>query len=101
MPLALESAQAAAEWLAQGLVQIADLHEQDLYPHRLLRLDGAIDSPPALAAVVGQALGIQLPPVQAAPRPMPTGRWRAYADLLAEPFARLAPVATRLGYPDA
>jgi len=101
VPLAVESPQAAAEWLAQGLEQVADLHERDLYPHRLLRLDSAIDSPPALATVIGQALGIQLPPLSTAARRMPAGRWRAYADVLAGPFERLAPVAARLGYPDA
>ena len=31
----------------------------------------------------------------------PAGRWRAYADVLAGPFAALAPVAVRLGYPAA
>lgn len=101
VPLALESPEAAAEWLAQGLEQVADLHQQDLYPHRLLRLDGAIDSPPQLATVIGQALGIQLPPLPATQRRMPPGRWRDYADELAGPFERLAPVAARLGYPDA
>ena len=101
VPLALESPEAAAEWLAQGLEQVADLHQQDLYPHRLLRLDGAIDSPPQLATVIGQALDIQLPPLPATQRRMPPGRWRDYADELAGPFERLAPVAARLGYPDA
>ncbi|UWX03977.1 hypothetical protein H1235_17155 [Pseudoxanthomonas sp. NC8] len=38
VPLALDSADAAAAWLAQGLEQLADLHEQELYPHVLLRL---------------------------------------------------------------
>ena len=32
---------------------------------------------------------------------LPPGRWRANADVLAGPFAALAPVAARLGYPDA
>jgi len=100
VPLALANPQDAAAWLAQSLEQLADLHEQDLYPHVLLRLDGAIDSPPALAAAVGQALGIQLPAPPVAPRRLPPGRWRAYADVLAGPFAWLAPVAARLGYPE-
>ena len=101
VPLALDDMDAAAAWLAQGLEQLADLHEQDLYPHLLMRVDGVLDAPPLLADVVGQALGVQLPPPPAAPRRMPPGGWRAYADLLAGPFARLAPVAARLGYPDA
>ena len=37
----------------------------------------------------------------AVPARLPPGRWRAYADVLAGPFAALAPVAARLGYPDA
>jgi len=101
VPLAVDSADAAASWLAQCLEQLADLHEQDLYPHVLLRLDGVIDAPHALAQVIGQALRIQLPVPPPAPRNLPPGRWRAYAEVLAAPFARLAPVAARLGYPDA
>jgi tetratricopeptide (TPR) repeat protein len=101
VPLALDDADVAADWLARQLEQLAELHEQDLYPHVLLRLDGAVDAPQSLAQVIGQALGVQLPPPPPAPRNLPPGRWRAYADVLAAPFARLAPVAARLGYPDA
>ncbi|AKC86628.1 tetratricopeptide repeat protein [Pseudoxanthomonas suwonensis] len=101
VPLALESPAAAADWLAQGLEQVAELHEQSPYPHLLLRVDDVLDSPPALAALVGQALGIQLPLPAPVPRRLPPGRWRAYAEVLAVPFARLAPVAARLGYPEA
>lgn len=101
VPLALDDPQTAAGWLARGLEQLADLHEQDLYPHVMLRLDGVIGSPQALAEAVGGALGITLPPPPAVPARLPPGRWRAYADVLAGPFAALAPVAARLGYPDA
>ncbi|MBO9715829.1 MAG: tetratricopeptide repeat protein [Pseudoxanthomonas sp.] len=100
VPLVLDTAAAAADWLAQQLEQLADLHEHDLYPHVLLRLDGVIDAPQALAQVIGQALRVQLPPPPPAPRNLAPGRWRAYAGVLAAPFARLAPVAARLGYPD-
>ncbi|MBP8909149.1 MAG: tetratricopeptide repeat protein [Pseudoxanthomonas sp.] len=101
VPLALDDAQAAATWLAQGLAQLAELHEQDLYPHILLRLDAVIDSPQALAEAVATPLGVRLPPPPPGPARLPAGRWRAYADVLAGPFAALAPVAVRLGYPDA
>ncbi|UWX03976.1 hypothetical protein H1235_17150 [Pseudoxanthomonas sp. NC8] len=51
--------------------------------------------------MIGQALRVQLPVPPPAPQHLPAGRWRAYAAVLAAPFARLAPVAARLGYPDA
>lgn len=101
VPLMVEHPQAAAEWLAEGLEQLADLHEQDLYPHILLRLDGVVDSPQGLADAVGAAFGLQLPRPVPAPRRLPPGHWRAYAEVLAGPFARLAPVSLRLGYPEA
>jgi tetratricopeptide (TPR) repeat protein len=101
--LAIESPQAAARWLAGILGQVADLHEQDLQPHRLLRLDDA-DGPGALFDTLNIALDTDLPvPTQRhLPGPwLPAGRWRAYADVLAEPFAQLHAVAQRLGYPSA
>lgn len=101
LPLRLESPEAAAQWLAAVLEQLAVLHEQDLYPHTLLRLDQVINDPEALAGLVGQALDVSLPPPQSTPRRMPAGRWRAYAGALAGPFATLAPVAVRLGYAEA
>jgi tetratricopeptide (TPR) repeat protein len=99
--LAIESPQAAARWLAGILGQVADLHEQDLQPHRLLRLDDA-DGPGALFDTLNIALDTDLPvPGQRhLPGPwLPAGRWRAYAEVLAEPFAELHAVAQRLGYP--
>lgn len=101
LPLKLASADAAAQWLAQVLEQLVVLQEQDLYPLTVLRLDEVINNPEALAGVVGQALGVALPPPRATPRRMPAGRWRAYADALAGPFATLTPVAVRLGYAEA
>jgi predicted Zn-dependent protease len=100
-PFALTSPYAAATWMAAVLNQVAALHEQDLYPHRLLRLDGQIDDAPALAASLSEALETPfppLPPVPLGPPRLPPGRWRAYAEVLAEPFALLTPVARRLGY---
>ena len=100
-PLALSDQQAAAEWLAKSFIQIADLHAQDLYPHRLIRMDAIKDDAAAVSAAIGEALGMQLPalPSSGAKR-FPEGHWRHYADALAGPFAALTPVAVRLGYPE-
>lgn len=102
-PFRLESPQAAADWLAGSLEHIAALHEQDLHPHALLRLDEVVNDPPAMAKLVGGALGLELP--EAPPglfqgRRFEAGHWRSYADALQAPFATLAPVAVRLGYPE-
>lgn len=103
-PWAVESPGAAATWLASALDQVATLHEQDLVPHRLLRLDDSSEDPAAMARQLGEALGIVLsvppPDLFGAPR-FVAGTWRDYAGLLAGPFATLAPVVRRLGYPDA
>ncbi|KRG71996.1 tetratricopeptide repeat protein [Pseudoxanthomonas dokdonensis] len=97
MPSPLQSAQ----WLAAVLGQIADLDEANLYPHVLLRLDGIENNPQAIAASIGGALGgLTLPaPASVGPAYFPAGHWREYTTALAEPFAVLAPVAARLGYP--
>ncbi len=104
-PFAITSPLAAAGWLAQQLNQVAALHEQDLHPHRLLRLDEVHQNLEAIAVEVGGALGleqIQVPPVEAlGPARFPAGHWRQYAEALAEPFALLTPVARRLGYDEA
>lgn len=98
LPLQLASADEAARWLAGVLGQLADLHEQELYPHLLLRVDEVINDPVALGASLSQVLGVPLPPAPPAPPRLPAGRWRAYAQALAGPFAALTPVAVRLGY---
>lgn len=103
-PLAVPSPQVAADWLASALGQLATVHEDDVVRHALVRIDDSADDPQAMAAVLGDALGIQLPPPPAGlfgARRFAAGSWRSYADLLAGPFATLAPVARRLGYPDA
>ncbi|MBJ6979807.1 MULTISPECIES: tetratricopeptide repeat protein [unclassified Luteimonas] len=103
-PFALASPQVAAEWLAGALAQLADLHEQDLVPHHLLRLDEVSEDPVAIVARLRDALGLELsepPPGYFGAARFPAGGWRDYAGLLAGPFATLAPVARRLGYPDA
>lgn len=103
-PFAPGTPQAAADWLAVALDQVATIHERELLAHHLLRVDDIADDPQAMADRLGEALGIALP----APPPglfgnprFRSGDWRGYAELLAGPFAALAPVARRLGYPDA
>ncbi|WP_334179484.1 tetratricopeptide repeat protein [Pseudoxanthomonas sp.] len=101
-PLALDDLQVGADWLAGLFAQIADLHEQDLFPSRLIRMDAIKDDAGAVAQALGQALGVQLPlPPSSGARRFPEGHWRHYAEALAGPFAALAPVAVRLGYPEA
>lgn len=103
-PLAVETPQKAAEWLAAVLEQVAGLVEQDLYPHGVVRLDGIETDPEAVARAVevvfGGGLRLPVPPTVGEPR-LPAGHWREYAQALAGPFATLAPVARRLGYPEA
>ncbi len=99
VPLALHSAGEAAQWLVESLSQVATLHEQDLYPHRLLRLDGIEDNPQAVAEVLQQAFGVPFPVLPSlGARRMAGGRWRDYRALLADEIALLTPVAVRLGY---
>ncbi|MEN1942007.1 tetratricopeptide repeat protein [Luteimonas sp. MJ174] len=103
-PFAAGSPQDAADWLAAALDQVALIHEQNLVPHRLLRVDEVADDPVAMAALLSSALGSNLPSPPSGlfgtPR-FAAGDWRRYADQLAAPFAALAPVARRLGYPAA
>lgn len=102
-PFRMVSPKAAAGWLAIELNQIALLHEQDLFPHRILRLDEIANDPQALAQALGEALATPLPVPPAAAlgaAHFAPGRWRVYADVLADAFAMLTPVARRLGYPD-
>lgn len=101
-PFALKSPMAAATWLTIVLNQVALLHEQALFPHRLLKLDDSIDDPMMLNAQLSDALETPLP-APASPIGPPRfrpGHWRDYASALAEPFAQLTPVARRLGYPE-
>ncbi len=98
-PLAMTTPQVAANWLAQVLDQVATLHEQDLHPHRLLKLDTVVDDAGALASAVTAAIDAPLQPATAmASKRFPAGHWRAYAGVLGDAFAVLAPAARRLGY---
>lgn len=102
VPLAVNSAQEAAEWLARSLIQVATLHEQDLYPHLLIHTDDAVNSPEAMGALMEQAFGVRFPPVGSlGPTTIAPGHWRKYADVLKPQIALLTSVAVRLGYPEA
>ena len=101
VPLALASPDVGARWLAQSLAQIADVHEQNLFPHALIRMDEIADDATAIAQQLADTLqtrvrsadGLLGPPHFAA------GHWRQYQHALGPAFALLAPVAQRLGYP--
>jgi Flp pilus assembly protein TadD len=102
-PFRIVSPKAAAAWLAIELNQIALLHEQDLFPHSLIRIDDIANDPQALAQVLGDALQAPLPappPTAFGAAHFAPGHWRAYADVLADAFAMLTPVARRFGYPE-
>lgn len=100
-PLALTSPMQAATWLAAVLDQVATLHEQGLYPHRLVRLDEAMADVPAVALALAGVIELAHPlPASFGAARFATGHWRQYAGALAEPFAMLRPVSTRLGYPE-
>ena len=101
-PLALTSVQQAAEWLARVMVQVAILHEQDLYPSMLLRIDDAANDPRTMAELMQHAFNLPFPQLRSlGPTTIEGGHWRKYADVLAPAFALLTPVAVRLGYPEA
>ena len=101
-PFALESPEAGARWLAKVLDQVAELHEHNLMPHRLLRLDGIENDMDAIAQMLANALDVSLPavpPGRFGPDRMAAGRWRDFVEPLGDAFALLTPVAMRLGYP--
>ena len=99
VPFAVNSLNEAAEWLARVMAQVATLHEQNLYPHGLLRIDSVGNDPQAMASLLEEVFGGRVPPAQAigAPR-LPGGHWRQYRDVLGAAFELLTPVAVRLGY---
>jgi hypothetical protein len=95
----------AAGWLARSCwTRWPNCTSTSCQPHRLVRLDDALDNPAALTDALNLALDTQImPPTRPlyyGPR-LPAGRWRHYQEALAEPFAELHAVAQRLGYPSA
>ncbi|MDW7600909.1 adenylate cyclase, partial [Stenotrophomonas maltophilia] len=100
-PLAMTSLAEASEWLARALAQVAALHEDDLYPQVLLRIDQIGNDPQAMADLLGRLFERPMPPAAqlGAPR-FPPGHWRNYRDVMSAAFAKLTPIAVRLGYPE-
>ncbi|MDR6990016.1 tetratricopeptide repeat protein [Luteimonas sp. 3794] len=102
MALRVTDANSAAQWLAAHLSQIADIIEQDLFPHTVVRTDAPGEDLERLATRFAEALGVPAfptPPRELlGPDRIPAGRWLAYREALAGPFATLTPVAVRLGY---
>lgn len=102
-PFAMGSPEHAARWLAEALDQLADLHERDLFPHQLVRLDAIAADPEGLAKAIGDLLQTPVPamPPEVFRGPtLPSGEWRRFVEPLAAAFATLGPVARRLGYAD-
>ncbi len=103
LQLRVESPLQMAQWLARHLEHVAVLHERSPILYALLKLDDIHDDGAAIAAELGAALNASLPPPPQGvlgPPGFAAGQWRDYAGVLTEPFALLAPVAQRLGYPD-
>jgi len=100
-PLAVNSLGEAAEWLARSLTQVATLHEQNLYAHAMLQIDGIGNDPQKMAELLQQVFGGPIPPAHSIGTPrFPSGHWRHYREAMASAFELLTPVAVRLGYPE-
>ena len=100
-PFAVNSVHEAAEWLARSLAQVATLHEQDLYPNALVRIDDIGHDAQAMAQHLGNLFGMRFPPAPTlGPARMAPGHWRDYRDDMGPAFALLTSVAVRLGYPE-
>ena len=100
-PFAVNSVHEAAEWLARSLAQVATLHEQDLYPNALVRIDDIGHDAQAMAQHLGNLFGMRFPPAPTlGPARMAPGHWRDYRDEMGPAFALLTSVAVRLGYPE-
>ncbi|MCC4608137.1 tetratricopeptide repeat protein [Xanthomonas campestris] len=99
-PLALQSPQQATDWLLAALEQLAVLHERDLYPHRIIRLDGIESDPQGISDALEQAFGLRFPLVEPrGPARLASGRWRNYRSVLGAQFDQLTLIAVRFGYP--
>ncbi|MGN0863441.1 MAG: tetratricopeptide repeat protein [Stenotrophomonas koreensis] len=100
-PFALNTITEATGWLQRGLEQLANLHDQSLYPVALMRIDGFERDPQGLAQLLQQVFNTGFPVVDQLPPPrLPSGHWRQYRDVLGAAFNNLTPVAVRLGYPE-
>jgi tetratricopeptide (TPR) repeat protein len=103
---------ASAEWLAQSLEAFADHLQAHPANASMVSLDDMSERPAAIAEALKTALDLATAPdpaVLARPQlglgellmQFPAGHWRHYAAAFAGEFARLTPVAVRLGYPAA
>lgn len=102
MQIGIPSLQQAAWWLSLTLTQLVELVEGNLYRASVLKIDGIEGDGAALGRAVSDAIGMPLPEgAPLAQAHFQAGHWRKYADVLAGPFAQLAPIAKRLGYPEA
>jgi hypothetical protein len=104
LQLRVESPLQMAQWLARHLEHVAVLHERSPVLYALVKMDEIHADGNAIAAALGAALRANIAPPPAGlfgPPHFAAGQWREFAGVLAEPFALLAPVAQRLGYPDA
>lgn len=108
-PVRFPGADAAADWLAGALVPLAERVQSADPRVKLIRDRDLVDAPAALAEELRAALGLPSLPDATAPArarigmgglptALPPGRWRAYRDVFGDAFARLAPLAQRLGY---
>jgi hypothetical protein len=88
----------AADWMAAGLEALADHRDAAPASTVLAFLDRDAG---AAAAAMEQALGLAqpLPALFGTGARFPAGHWRHYRDSFGPEFARLTPVAVRLGYP--
>ena len=103
---------ASAEWLARSLEAFAEHLHNNPAEASVVLLDDVLERPAAVAEALKLALDLPTAPeagvlaqIQTGlgdlPMQFPSGHWRHYADAFAGEFARLAPVAVRLGYPAA
>lgn len=97
----VQSATAAASWLAGVLEPMSALIDAPPLQLRVVRMDDIAEDAPAIAHRLGELVGAALSPLRGlGPTRLASGRWRSYAQVLAEPFALLAPAAKALGYPE-
>lgn len=104
------STERSAGWLALTLEALTD--HRDALPDQvtIVRIDAIDEAPAVVASELQAALGLSEAPsaevlghapkaLGGLPNQFPAGHWRNYRDAFAAEFARLAPVAQRLGYP--
>ncbi len=88
----------AADWLAVGLEALADHRDAQPEATTLAFMDRDAG---AASTAIERALGLEqpLPALFGNGARFPAGHWRQYRDAFGPEFARLTPVAVRLGYP--